>query len=108
MANNFSSTTTLGAAVRMRSMNCRSVAASAASGMLFTRPMLMQFAARNSAWDSDGPESRKSGIGAVLRARLLGRNQSRAGRLRRRQRLIKVGDDIVDVLDTDGKPDHLR
>ena len=29
-------------------------------------------------------------------------------RLRRRQRLIEVGDDVVDVLDADAEPDHFR
>ena len=50
-ANNFSSTTAFGVAARIRSVNCRSVASSAASGMLLTRPMVMQFAALSSAAD---------------------------------------------------------
>src|ERR1700676_4602721 len=106
--NNFRSTTELGVAARIRSVNWRSVASTAASGMLLTRPTVMQFEALSSTADADRPESKNSGIGLVLRKRLLGRDQRRAAGLRRGQRLIEIGDDVVDVLDPDAEPDHFR
>ena len=68
MANSLSSTTVSGVAARMRSTNCRSVASTAASGMLLTRPTVMQFAAFNSAADPNRAVSRKSGIVCSRRA----------------------------------------
>src|ERR1700761_1571192 len=104
MANSLRTTTVFGVAARMSSVNCRSVAASAASGMLLTSPMLMQLDALSSIGEAEQPESMKSGIGRPL----FGGHQCRAPRLRGRQRLVEIGDDVVDMLNADGKPNHLR
>src|SRR5271163_2130458 len=107
MANSLSSTTASGAACRIRSTNCRSVASTAASGILLTRPMVMQLPAFNPAAEPNRAESMKSGI--VSPAPLLfGRDQRRLRRLRRAERLIEIGDEIVDMLDADAEPDHFR
>src|SRR5579863_8356441 len=113
IAYSFKSTTAFGVAARIRSVNCRSVASTAASGMLLTRPMLTQFGAFSSRpvparpVCPARPVSRKSAIG-VLPVPLFGRDQGRTALLRHRERLIEVGDDVIDVFDADAEPDHFR
>src|ERR1700722_14243208 len=51
------------AAARIRSVNCRSVASSAGSGMLLISPMVTQFEAWISLVEADREESRRTGIG---------------------------------------------
>ena len=55
--------------------------------------------------EPDRAVSRRSGIELAL-PELLGRDQPRrVGRLRRSERLVEIGKNVVDVLDADAEPD---
>src|SRR6266850_325998 len=102
--------------------NWRSVAWSAASGMLLTRPIVTQFGSASSNSTArlsrpsttprsglEGSRSRQTGMTVLLVpvAVVLVRGQvAEVIRPRRPQGLVQVGDDVVGVLDADAEPDH--
>src|SRR5690242_9112105 len=93
----------------MSSTNWRSVASSAASGMLLTSPISMQLRLRNStAAASAGFVSRRSGISLCAPDLFGGDERRRAVRLHGGERLIEIGQNVVDVLDADADADRLR
>src|SRR5580704_13240873 len=108
MEKSLSSTTTSLEAARRSLRNCRSVAPQAASGMLLTSPMVRQLRPRRSTAGPGRKVSRRSGM-ALSVSELLGRDQrTSAPRLGGGERLIEIRDDVVDMLDADGEPDHFR
>src|SRR5262249_48451015 len=90
-------------------MNCRSVASRALSGMLLTSPISTQPSAALAMRGSE-PRSTRSGmrwLGSGLLG-LLGRDHAAITGVRGVERLVEIGQDVVDVLDADAETDHLR
>src|ERR1700716_2919093 len=94
------------AAASMSSMNCRSVASRAPSGTLLTSPT-----SRQPAWPPGGfgPLSTTTGMPLPREgSEPIRRSHTAMGRLPGVERLVEIGDDVVDMLDADAQPDHLR
>src|SRR5215469_16991889 len=106
------------AAAPSRSRNCCSVASTAAFGMLLTSPISIRSASegwrcnlragrslRVRTVHPSGPLSTRTGI-RQRNPILCGRDRATA--IRGSKRLLKIGDDVVDMLDADAEADRLR
>src|SRR5258708_32153311 len=103
-----SRTVTFSAAGCSSAATCRSVASSAASGMLLRRPTSM--VPGDGGRQGFDPLSIRTGMISPrkpIRIRLFCRDHPADARMRRIERLIEAGDDVVDMLDADAKPDHI-
>ena len=92
--------------------NWRSVVSSALSGMLLSNPTRSTSSSSLTGHPPRGRSSRlcrRRPIRVILltsQTKLRASNSSRGAC--RLERLLEIGNDVVDMLDADGKPDHLR